>query len=49
MKFDATKVTYNIYSCDTFCMSREMMEMNGLDKAMCQIVTNEDMDDIFES
>ena len=36
MKFDVTKVTYNIYSCDTCCMSREMMEMDGRDSAMCQ-------------
>ena len=28
---DVTKVTYNIYSCDTCCMSRERMKMNGLD------------------
>ena len=28
-KFDVTKVTYNIYSYDKCCMSREMMEMDG--------------------
>ena len=28
--FDAIKVTYNMYSCDSCCMSREMMEMDGL-------------------
>ena len=33
---DVTKVTYNMYSCDTCYMSREMMEMDGLDSAMCQ-------------
>ena len=31
-----TKVTYYMYSCDTCCMSREMMEMDGLDGAKCQ-------------
>ena len=34
--FDATKVTYNIYSCDICFMSREMMEMDGRESAMCQ-------------
>ena len=33
---DVTKVTYNMYSYDTCCMSREMMEMDGLDSAKCQ-------------
>ena len=33
---DMTKVTYCIYSCDTCCMSREMMKMDGLDSAKCQ-------------
>ena len=31
-----TKVTYNMYSCDTCYKIREMMEMNGLDSAKCQ-------------
>ena len=31
------KVTHYMYSCDTCCMSREMMEMDGLDSAKCQI------------
>ena len=35
-KFDVTKVTYIIYSCDTCCMSRDMMEMDGRESAMCQ-------------
>ena len=26
MIIDVTKVTYNMYSCDTCCMSREMMK-----------------------
>ena len=30
------KVTYYMYSCDTCCNIREMMEMNGLDCAKCQ-------------
>ena len=33
---DVEKVTYNVYSCDTCCMSREMMEMDGLDSTKCQ-------------
>ena len=31
-----TKVTYYMYSCDTCCMSREMIEMDGRDSAKCQ-------------
>ena len=31
-----TNVTYNMYSCDTCCKIREMMEMNCLDSAKCQ-------------
>ena len=33
---DVTKVTYNMYSCDTCCMSREMMEMDSRDSTKCQ-------------
>ena len=33
---DVTKVTYNMYSCDTYYMSREMMEMDGRDSVKCQ-------------
>ena len=36
MTYDVTKVTYYIYSCDTCCKSREMMEMDRLDNAKCQ-------------
>ena len=36
MTFDVTKVTYNTYSCYTSCMSREMMEIDGLDSVKCQ-------------
>ena len=35
MIFDVTKVTYNMYSCDTCCMSREMMGTDGRDRAKC--------------
>ena len=38
-----TKVTYYMYSCDTYFMSREMMEMNGRDCAKCQIVKRWDI------
>ena len=31
-----TKVTYNMYSRDTCCMSREMMEKDGRDSAKCR-------------
>ena len=34
--FDATKVTYNMYSCAISGMSREMMKMDGRDSAECQ-------------
>ena len=34
--FDATKITYNKYSCAISGMSREMMKMNGRDSAECQ-------------
>ena len=33
---DMTKVTHNMYSCDTCCMSRERIEMDDRDCAMCQ-------------
>ena len=36
MNFDATKVTYNTYSCAISGMSREMMKMDGRDSAECQ-------------
>ena len=34
--FDATKVTYNTYSCAISGMSREMMKMGGRDSVECQ-------------
>ena len=36
MIFDVKKVTYNMYSYDISCMSREIMEMDGLDRATCR-------------
>ena len=33
MIFDMTKVTYNTYSCAISVMSREMMKMDGRDRA----------------
>ena len=41
-----TKVTYYMYSCDTCCMIREMMGMNGLDSAKCQKSTKGDISGI---
>ena len=35
--FDATKVTYNTYSCAMSGMSREIMKMDGRDGAEYQI------------
>ena len=43
---DMTKVTYNMYSCDTCCMSREMIEMDDLDRAKCQKSRRMDIDGI---
>ena len=43
-----TKVTHYMYSCDTCCMSREMMEMDGLDSAKCKKSRRRDMMGIFE-
>ena len=34
--FDATKVTYHMYSCAISGMSREMMKMDSRDSAECQ-------------
>ena len=36
--FDATKVTYNTYSCAISGMSREMIKMDGRDSAEYQIL-----------
>ena len=40
--FDATKVTYNMYSCAISGMSREIMKMDGRDSAECQNRENRD-------
>ena len=43
-----TKVIYNKYSCVISGMSREMMKMNGRDRAECQNWEKNDMDVILE-
>ena len=45
---DVTKVTYNMYSCDISCMSREIMEMDGRDSTKCQKSKLRDMIDIIK-
>ena len=45
--FDATKVTYNTYSCAISGMSREMMKMDGRDSAEYQIWEMRDVTVIF--
>ena len=47
MTCDVKKVTYNMYSCDTCCMIREMMKMDGRDSAKCPNPRFRDMNDIF--
>ena len=47
MIFDATKVTYNMYSCAISGMSREMMKMDGRDSAECQNWETNDITVIF--
>ena len=42
------KVTYYIYSYDTCCKIREMMEMDDLDSVKCQKSRKGDMVRIFE-
>ena len=41
-----TKVTYYMYSCNTCCKIREMMEMDGLDSVKCQKSKKWDMIEI---
>ena len=36
MTCDVTKVTYNMYTCYTCCMSKEMMEIDCRDSAKCR-------------
>ena len=43
MIFDATKVTYNTYSCVRSGMSREMTKMDGQDSAECQNLEYKDI------
>ena len=45
--FNTTKVTYNKYSFSISGMSREMMKMNGRDRAECQNWENKDINVIF--
>ena len=45
--FDATNVTYNMESCVISGMSREMMKMDGRDRAECQNWEKRDIDVIF--
>ena len=47
MTYDVTKVTYNMYSCDTCCMSREMIEMDDLDSAKWQTFREKDINVIL--
>ena len=47
MIFDATKVTYNKYSCSISGMSREMMKMDGRDSDECQNWEKRDKIDIL--
>ena len=46
--FDVKKITYNMCSCDISCMSREMMEMDGLDSAKWQKSRGRDIDVILK-
>ena len=48
MIFNATKVTYNTYSCAISGMSRESMKMDGRDSAECQNWKNMDITGINE-
>ena len=45
--FDATKVTYNTYSCAISGMSRERMKMDNRDSAECQNWEKNDINVIF--
>ena len=47
MTCDATKATYNTYSCAISCMSKEMMKMNDRDSAKCRKSWLGDIDDII--
>ena len=45
--FDATKVTYNTYSCAISGMNRERMKMGSRDSAECQNWEKNDINVIF--
>ena len=47
MIFDVTKITYNTYSCAISGMSREMIKMDGRDRAECQNWEKRDINVIF--
>ena len=47
-KSKVTKITYNMCSCDTYCMDREMIETDGRGSAKCQKSKLGDIDDIME-
>ena len=47
MIFDATKITYNKYSCVISGMSREIMKMDGRCRAECQNWEKKDIKVIF--
>ena len=47
MIFDAMKVTYIMYSCVISGMSREMMKMDGRDRAECENWETKDITVIF--
>ena len=46
---EATKVTYNKYSCAISGMSREMMKMGDRDRAECQNWEKRDINVIFRN
>ena len=48
MNFDATKATYNKYSCAMSGMSREMMKIDDRDSAECQNWEKKDIMVILE-
>ena len=45
--FDVAKVTYNKYSCSISGMSREIIKMDGRDRAECQNWKKWDINVIF--
>ena len=48
MKCEVKKVTYNMYTCYTCCVNREVMEMDGRDSAKCRKSKLGDIDGIIE-